>query len=78
MVLVAGVSMDSDKINLVKHWPTPKPKHDIQSLLGHCSYYKHFIKGFATVAKPLHELTDCHKVNKASNGQGNVNRLSGH
>ena len=36
----------------------PKNKHEVRSLLGLCSYYRRFVKGFATIAKPLHELTE--------------------
>ena len=37
-------------------WLTPKCVKDIQKFLGLVNYYRRFIEGFATVARPLHNL----------------------
>ena len=58
LVSAAGVSMDPKKVDTVRDWPVPKNKHEVRSLLGLCSYYRRFVKSFATIAKPLHELTE--------------------
>ena len=57
LVLAEGVSMDPSKVDTIRDWPVPKSKQEVQSFLELCSYYRRFVKGFATIAKPLHELT---------------------
>jgi hypothetical protein len=58
VILEKGVThMDPVKISGIKDWPTPKTIKDIHSFLGFCNFYHPFIKGFATVACPLNELT---------------------
>ena len=57
-VSASGVSMDPNKIDTVRDCPIPKSNHKVQSFLGLCSYYRRFVEGFATIAKPLHELTE--------------------
>ena len=37
-------------------WPTPKCVKDMQKFLGLVNYYHQFIKGFASVARPLHDM----------------------
>jgi hypothetical protein len=58
VILEKGVTpMDPIKISGIKDWPTPKTVKDLCSFLGFCNFYCPFIKGFATVARPLNELT---------------------
>ena len=52
-----GIGTDPSKIEAVTSWPCPKSVKEVRSFLGLCSYYRKFVKGFATIAKPLHELT---------------------
>ena len=51
-----GIKMEKEKVKGVLEWPTPKCVKDIQKFLGLANYYHQFIKGFATVARPLHDL----------------------
>ena len=55
-----GVATDPSKIDKVLHWPSPKSKLKLQQFLGLASYmyYRRFILDFATIAKPLHRLTE--------------------
>lgn len=46
------------KIETIKTWPIPKNIKGVRSFLSTCSYYRRFIKDFATIAKPLHKLTE--------------------
>jgi len=51
-----GIKMEKEKVKEVLEWPTPKCVKDIQKFLGLANYYRQFIEGFATVARPLHDL----------------------
>lgn len=47
-----GIHTDPDKIEAVQNWPTPRSVKEINSVLGLCSYYMKFVKGFT---RPLHK-----------------------
>jgi len=50
------IKMEKEKVKGVLEWPMPKCVKDVQKFLGLANYYCQFIKGFATVARPLHDL----------------------
>lgn len=52
-----GVRTDPDKTSAVENMPTPKSLRDVRSFLGLTSYYRKFIKDYATTAQPLFDLT---------------------
>lgn len=52
-----GVKADEDKVKTVSDWPRPKNIKELRSFLGLCTYYRKFVKGFATIASPLYDLT---------------------
>ena len=52
-----GLAPDPGKIEAVPKWPTPRCLTDVRAFLGHCSYYRKFLGGFAHIAAPLHALT---------------------
>jgi hypothetical protein len=57
VILEKGVTrMDPVKISGINDWPTPRTVKDVHSFLGFCNFYRPFIRGFATVARPLNEL----------------------
>ena len=53
-----GIATDPAKTEKVMNWPVPVSKRDVQQFLGLTSYYRRFVQGYATIAKPLHQLTE--------------------
>ena len=51
-----GIKMEKEKMKGVLEWPTPKCVKNIQKFLGLENYYRRFIKDFASIARPLHDL----------------------
>jgi len=51
-----GIGTDPQKTQLVAEWPTPTCVRELRSFLGLASYYRRFVKDFATLASPLHRL----------------------
>ena len=53
-----GVSTADDKVEKVLQWPTPTTAKEVRQFLGLTSYYRRFVKDYATLARPLHHLTE--------------------
>ena len=51
------VRMEKEKVQGVIEWQVPKSVKDVQKFLGLANYYRQFVKDFARIAKPLHEMT---------------------
>ena len=58
LVSADGVRTDPRKTDKVATWPVPTSKREVQQFLGLANYYRRFVKDFATIAKPLHYLTE--------------------
>ena len=52
-----GISMSTEKVQVVKDWLTPKTVKNIQEFLGFTKVYRRFIENFTKVTQPLTELT---------------------
>ncbi|CAH2227286.1 jg27653, partial [Pararge aegeria aegeria] len=52
-----GVRPGQTKINAVISFPEPKNVHEIRQFMGLASYFRKFIEHFATIARPLTDLT---------------------
>lgn len=52
-----GLKMQEGKIKAIVDYPAPRNLKALRRFLGMVGYYRPFIKGFATIAKPLTELT---------------------
>ena len=50
------IKMEKEKIKGVLDWPTPKSVKDVQKFLELANYYCWFIKGFVSIARPLHNM----------------------
>eukprot|EP00731_Ephydatia_muelleri_P008908 Em0004g1246a len=53
-----GIHTDPEKVNAVSKWPVPTSGRDVQQFLGLVGYYRNYIQSFATIAKPLYQLTE--------------------
>ena len=41
----------------VEMWPVPQNMKEIQAFIGLTNYYRRFVKDFADITRPLHNLT---------------------
>jgi hypothetical protein len=58
MVILEGqVCMDPAKVAAVKTWAQPKNLCDVRVFIGFANFYRRFIKDFAAITRPLHNLT---------------------
>ena len=53
----AGMAADPKKTQVIKEWPIPKDAKDLRQFLGLASYYRRYIRNFANIAAPLHQMT---------------------
>ena len=51
-----GIKMEEEKVKGVLDWPIPQCVKDVQKFLELANYYHQFIKGFASIARPLHDM----------------------
>lgn len=51
------VRMEKPKVQAILDWRTPTRKRELQNFLGFINFYRKFVKDFAKIARPLHELT---------------------
>ena len=51
-----GIEVDKAKIEVIERLPPPTSVKGIRSFLGHAGFYRHFIKDFSKIAKPLTNL----------------------
>jgi hypothetical protein len=52
-----GIEMDEAKIVATTIWPLSTTVTQFRSFLGVVWFYRRFVRGFSTIAAPLHELT---------------------
>ena len=48
-----GIEVDRAKIEIIEKMPPPINVRGIRSFLGHAGFYRHFIKDFSKISKPL-------------------------
>jgi hypothetical protein len=51
-----GIEVNRAKIEVIEQLPPPVNIKGIQSFLGHCGFYRRFIKDFSHIARPLTNL----------------------
>ncbi len=58
VILEKGVThMDPVKIASIDMWPVPKNVMEVRRAVGFFNFYRPFIKNFAHITRPLHQLT---------------------
>ena len=56
LIDVDGVHPNPEKVDAIKEFPRPDDITKLRGFLGMTSFFRKFIKGFAKIARPLHEL----------------------
>ena len=57
VIKLEGIKIEKEKVKSILDWPTPQEVKDVQKFLGLTNYYyQQFIKDFAMIAKPLHDM----------------------
>ena len=56
VVTPEGVLPDSDKTKAIEEFPRPVRIRDLRSFLGLTSYYRRFVEGYSSIARPLNVL----------------------
>ncbi|GKD17539.1 putative mitochondrial protein [Tanacetum coccineum] len=51
-----GVSTEPNKVRAMQDWPIPTTLKQLKGFLGLTGYYRRFIKGFASLSRPLTQL----------------------
>ncbi|MCP3857990.1 MAG: RNA-directed DNA polymerase, partial [Actinomycetia bacterium] len=56
-VSAEGIRPSANKVSILSAWLEPISQTEVRTFRGFCSYYRHFLKNFAAMAKPLYDLT---------------------
>ena len=54
--MAVGITVDPAKIEAITSWQPPKTVKEIRSFLGLARYYRRFVRGFSSTARPLTQL----------------------
>src|SRR5882757_2424756 len=56
MVNEFGFGMEDKKVHAVQGWLKPKNLTELKGFIGFCNFYRHFLKNFSIISRPLHDL----------------------
>ncbi|KAK1644663.1 hypothetical protein QYE76_062468 [Lolium multiflorum] len=51
-----GIAVDPTKIKTVEEWKTPTTQTEVRAFLGLAGYYRRFVEGFSSIARPMTQL----------------------
>ena len=57
LVSARGIHPNPEKVQAVQDFPTPSSLSDVRAFVGMASYYRRYVRNFADIAAPVHELT---------------------
>ena len=58
VVSCEGIQVDPENCSTVNKYPVQKNPTEVKSFLGLCSYYGRYVKDFAKISRPRHQLTE--------------------
>ncbi|GFS37940.1 retrovirus-related Pol polyprotein from transposon 17.6 [Nephila pilipes] len=58
IISAESVRIYPENISAIKDWSCPEDVHQLRSFLGLCTYYRKFVKGFSSISRLLHKLTE--------------------
>ena len=56
IMTASGLAVDPSKITIVANWESPRDVKDVNSFLGLPGYYRTFVEGFSSIARPMTQL----------------------
>ena len=71
-----GIEADPDKTEAIRNWDMPSTVHELRQTIGFFSYYRRFVKDFAKIAKPLHQLLKGHENRRNANKKTSIDMPS--
>jgi hypothetical protein len=57
LVTVEGILPDPNKIKSIAAFKAPQSITQAKSFMGMCNFFRRFIRGFSSIAKPIHDTT---------------------
>ena len=76
VVSEAGIQIDQEKLEALKYWPVPKNVKEVRAYLGFMGYYRHLVKHYARIARPLNDLLVGHCSTTKSKGKTSKTKVS--
>ncbi|KAK1686267.1 hypothetical protein QYE76_047115, partial [Lolium multiflorum] len=55
-VVLGGIAVDPAKIKTVTEWQAPTTQTEVRAFLGLAGYYRRFVEGFSSIARPMTQL----------------------
>ena len=53
-----GVTLRSEHVQVIRDWPVPATKQELQSYLGFANHHREYIKNYALLVQPFQQLVN--------------------